>query len=77
MHQWQRKLESSDDDVQDPFKRIIDQCSVKKCETPSCDHVYDPIGSTFDTYEVTVKSKGFLHNQVRRMVGLAQVREVS
>ena len=76
-HQWKKKQLESSDDVPDPFVRAIEQCSVKKCETPTSDHVYDPIGSTFDTYEVTVKSKGFLHNQVRRMVGLAQVRERS
>ena len=64
-----------DDDAGDPFERTITKCSVKKCETPTYDLVYDPIGPTFDIYEVTVKSKGFLHNQIRRMVGLAQVRE--
>ena len=64
-----------DNDAGDPFERTITQCSVKKCETPTCDLVYDPIGPTFDIYEVTVKSKGFFHNQIRRMVGLAQVRK--
>ena len=60
------------EDVPDPFKRTIDVCTVKKRELPFGDD--DPISSTFDIYEVTVKSSGFLHNQVRRMVGLALVR---
>ena len=74
LHQWNKKLES-DDDAPDPFLRTIDHCSVKKCETSTCDHSYDTIGHTFDIYEVIIKSKGFLHQQVRRMVGLAQVRK--